>query len=206
MAKKYCSSCGKPLKTGANFCAFCGTSINQQTEPAPARPTNTDLPQAKIIPQEHVSPVAQVTFMFSYIAKTAIVPFLMIIASFFQPLIGGLFLLGYLLVVGLIAHMAWSHYFFSVSETHFEKQHGIIHKKSVTIPFDQIQNVNVSRSLLDQMLGIARIDVQTAGNNKQAPREVIGGSFSIAEGHLVGVDINRAKEVHDTLMKKVANS
>lgn len=223
MARIYCTNCGQLVGQNANFCPFCGAATHGEaaavytharetpetstTSPPPTR-TSPYEPEAKLVSQtierEHVSPMAHLTFGLYYLRTTGVVFILGVVIAIFEPLVGALISVGYLVALTLITHVIWDSYYFSVDSTHFQKDHGIIHKKSVTIPFDQIQNVNITRTLIDQIFGLAAIDIETAGGNLHEKREVIGGARTRAEAHLSGMDFKRAKEVHDIILQKVS--
>lgn len=224
MARIYCSNCGKLTGNEANFCPFCGAAVRGKDAAAYTRtqdhtqalaavatppPTRTapEPPEegttSKTVERENPSPIAQVLFGLHYLKTTGVVLLMAVVVAIIDPIVGIGIAAGYLVILFVATHLIWSNYFFSIDSTHFHKQHGILHKKSVTIPFEQIQNVNITRSLVDQIFGLAAIDIETAGNSMSDKRAVVGGRMSRAEGHLSGIDFARAKEIHDILLQKV---
>jgi membrane protein YdbS with pleckstrin-like domain len=224
MNRIYCSNCGHMIPGNSNFCRFCGAAqhgpesavyhadgpqlpVHAQVDPSSYN--DADAQQAlaaKVIEKRHLAGRAKISFFIGYIGKTSLLPLIIIIGLFLQPMFFGVLAVGYLLVVYAVTILVFNHFYFSVSNTHFSKEYGIFHKKHVTIPFEHIQNVNIRRSLLDQILGLARVDVESAGSSAVKPKEIIGGSNSLAEGHLPGLTLKDAKEVHDLMLQKAAVS
>ena len=88
----------------------------------------------------------------------------------FLPLIIAL-----LLAMLLVAYLTWYNYRYEMTSSGFRKEMGIIFKRYVTIPYDNIQNVDIYRSLLDRLLGLSHLMVQTAGSElKTAESELPG--------------------------------
>lgn len=205
----------------SNFCPYCGAAqhgeqaavYNQALQATPQQPVQAD-PEAALLREyplaktnvgkQHLAPRAIVAFVLAYIGRTSLILLLLVASIYFDPLLAGTGFVSYGIILLLIALLAWSNFYYCVDDTSFQKQHGIFHKYNVTIPFSQIQNVNISRSIIDQLLGLARIDIETAGDADTAQRSVIGGSLSQAEGHLPGVTIAQAKRLHDILLQKAA--
>lgn len=210
----------------SNFCSYCGSATRRVDEMAVKEPikigeaamVDTPSPDEQIeageskytkaivdrLSRQHVAPEAHLLFGLNYLMMTGIVPIFGIISIFVEPFLGLIVTIGYFLILGAVTHLMWNSYFFAVEELHFSKQYGIVHKQSVTIPYDQIQNVNISQTFIDQLLGLARVDIETAGNNKSQKTEVVGGSMSKAEGHLVGVTLDKAKEIREIILDNVA--
>ncbi len=82
----------------------------------------------------------------------------------------------------------------------FRKEHGVINKKYVTIPYSKIQNVDINRGLLARILGLSDLHIQTAGASATVGR--YGMQMGGAEGMLPGLEINVAEELRDELIKR----
>jgi len=144
---------------------------------------------------------AVIAFFISYVVKTAILLPLLFIALVFDPLFGLLGIGIYVLALYITAMVIYSSFYYWVDDHSFHKSYGIIHKKDVSIPYQQIQNVNINRSLTDRMLGLSRISIETAGNNATKDSSSnVSSVTSSAEGYIPGVDLQCAKEVHDLLL------
>jgi membrane protein YdbS with pleckstrin-like domain len=221
MSKIYCSNCGKLTDYNANFCRYCGApqhgeeSAIYRAQEAPIRPPTvpSDAAEARVetpkerrledevVPKRHLSPNAIWLFYINYLFKTFIIIPLLIIGTLYEPLVG-LILAAYLLVTFLIATLVYNYFYFAVNDDQLEIDYGIIHKRHVSLPFRQVQNVNITRTLIDRALGIARLEIESAGASHGQKRDIIGGTRSKAEAYLPGVSMRDAKHLHDVILQK----
>ena len=101
-------------------------------------------------------------------------------------------------ILGIIAAYVWSKwqyrfYHYELREDGFRKEYGVITKRYVTIPYERIQNVDIYRGLLERILGLSALKVQTAG----------GSSINVgAEGSLPGLSHEVAEQLRDELVKR----
>ena len=155
------------------------------------------------IPKQHLAPNAQLLFFLNYIGKTAIILPMLIVGLFFQPLYVGAIFVAYILLTYLVALLVYQNFVFWVDDNGFEKEYGVFHKYHVGIPFQQVQNVNIKRSIIDRMLGIAHIEIETAGSSAVVGQATVSSaSKSTAEGVLPGITTECAKQVQDILLTK----
>ncbi|MEW6528505.1 MAG: PH domain-containing protein [Candidatus Micrarchaeota archaeon] len=103
--------------------------------------------------------------------------FLMLIGAIFMPYL-------------VWTELRYRNYTYYLSETEITIRRGVLRIERISIPFEKIQNVNVSRSILERILGLATIKIETAGSN---PLE--------AEGFLPG--INNYRELVDKITERV---
>ena len=107
----------------------------------------------------------------------------------------------YLIGVVVIGEFIWAkltvHFYrYELREDGFRKEHGIIWKKYVTIPYDRIQNVDIFRGFWARVLGLSDIQIQTAGG-------ITAGSYgAFAEGRLPGVSKEEAEKIRDELIRR----
>lgn len=87
---------------------------------------------------------------------------------------------------------------YELTEDVFKKEHGIIWKKYVSIPYERIQNIDIHRGVVDRILGLSSLSIQTAGYGAiGGMRRGIGG-----EGYLPGLGKNKAEEIRDELIQR----
>lgn len=220
MAKIYCSNCGQLIPESSNFCPYCGAPqhgqasalyraqaapIEQATAPSPevvrAKGSLALRLQREVIPRRHLSTRAIWLFFINYNLRMAIVFPFFAVGIYFELLVAGL-LVAYLIMVYLIASLVYNHFYFSIDNHGFQKEYGIIHKRRVSLPFRQIQNVNVTRTVFERLLGIARLEIETAGSSSIKRRDIVGGIKSKAEGVLPGIMLDDARHLHDVLLQK----
>lgn len=83
------------------------------------------------------------------------------------------------------------HYSFGVYSDRIEVKRGIIGRREVSIPFGRIQNVEVYRGILDRLMGIGSVHVETAGSSRPI----------MAEGMIMG--LRNPQPVADYLLRRV---
>lgn len=113
-------------------------------------------------------------------------------------------LLALFLVVGIISYiwakLTYHYYRYDLSELVFKKEHGVIYKKYVSIPYDRIQNVDIHRGILARLLGLSDLQIQTAGGISMSSY----GAFS--EGRLVGLSKEEAERLRDEVIQRSRSS
>ena len=96
-----------------------------------------------------------------------------------------------------LTHRFWR---YELTENSLKIEKGIIWKKYVSIPYDRVQNVDIYRGLVDRILGISDLYVQTAGYSGSSLRHKKGGISS--EGRLPGLAPEIAEQLRETLVKR----
>ncbi|MEX2514752.1 MAG: PH domain-containing protein [Candidatus Paceibacterota bacterium] len=94
-----------------------------------------------------------------------------------------------LVIVYSVLWVRW--YYYEVAPDEFKKEYGVISKSYTSIPYSRIQNVNIERSLLERMLGISTLQIQTAGTG-----------MIQAEGRVPGIEKDTAEEVREAILSK----
>jgi uncharacterized protein len=100
----------------------------------------------------------------------------------------------------LQAWLTYKFYLYELREDGFRKENGIIWKRYVTIPYERIQNVDIYRGVIDRLLGLSVLHIQTAGGT------VRGGSGTSPEGQLPGLSVKVAEQVRDELVRRAKHS
>lgn len=231
MSKKYCINCGALIPDSAKFCPSCGApqqgqESKQLRAKAPAvafqaasvaikgaktqkkpqkEKVEPDTSLAQTIERRRLSSNAVYSFFIAYLMKTSILLFLFLAAIYFEPVLSVLGLLAYLVCLYIAAAIVQNNFYYKVDEVGFQKSYGVIHVRQVTIPFEQVQNVNIRRSLTDRMLGLSRVSIETAGSSDGSTTGVSGLNQTTAEGYLPGLNLEDAKELHDVLLSKTTS-
>ena len=115
-----------------------------------------------------------------------------------------LYIAGFMVFVIIIAFI-WARLFYSsfrfqLSGDSYRAEWGVIWKRYVSIPYERIQNIDITRGILDRLLGLSHLHIQTAGYGAAGARG--GGS----EGSLPGLDVARAEELRDELIRRAKGS
>jgi len=98
------------------------------------------------------------------------------------------------------AKLSYDAYRFEITEKSFKKEYGVIWKRYVSIPYERIQNVNISRGLLMRIIGLSSLEIQTAGYGSTGRRYFgFGGG---AEGSLPGLSPDGAEQLREELINR----
>lgn len=78
----------------------------------------------------------------------------------------GLKEVGYIIAVLflIISYLQYRRFFFYVVDDKFVMEKGLLSRDRITIPFDRIQTVNLNQNLIQQLLGVMAVKVDTAGS------------------------------------------
>ncbi|EGQ43111.1 MAG: putative membrane protein [Candidatus Nanosalina sp. J07AB43] len=74
---------------------------------------------------------------------------------------------GLIIGVNLVwQYLIWRNYNLNLEENNLKITKGVLSKEDRKIPFDRIQNVDIKRNIVHRLMGISRLNVETAGGNK----------------------------------------
>ncbi|MGX7666111.1 PH domain-containing protein [Flavobacterium pedocola] len=81
----------------------------------------------------------------------------------------GLGLIVVILVVGIIAYLQYWNFTFYIDEDNdeFIINKGVLNKTKIAIQLHKIQQVNINQTLIQKIIGVHALDVDTAGSNKK---------------------------------------
>ncbi len=216
MNKIYCSNCGQLIDGKANFCTFCGVpqhgqeagGFRAQDTPVESGAASEKLQQdITPIPKSHLDARAIWVFFLSYFGKTSLLLPLILVGAFFLPQIFLPALVAVLVLMFVVALFIYNNFQYEVDLTGLQIDSGVIHKKHVTVPFEQVQNVNIERSLVDRFFGLAKLSIETAGSSTSNPQTVAGFNGQVkSEAYLPGIDLEYSKVIHDTLVDGASNA
>lgn len=72
-------------------------------------------------------------------------------------------------VIGLVvARLEYRNYTFTFEEFDLKLKRGIIGTKTISIPYRQMQDINIERSVLHQMTGTSRVVIDSAGHEEKS--------------------------------------
>ncbi|MBS3075666.1 PH domain-containing protein [Candidatus Pacearchaeota archaeon] len=114
----------------------------------------------------------------------------------------GIFYIIFTIIIGEIyARMAYNRWFYEFTDAQLRTERGIIWKKYSNLPYERIQNIDISRGILARMLGFSTVHIQTAGFS-YAPNSRGMGS----EGYIPAVTMQEAEHIREFLMKKISKN
>jgi uncharacterized membrane protein YdbT with pleckstrin-like domain len=62
-------------------------------------------------------------------------------------------------------HLSYINFTYELAETELIIRQGILTRKTIVIPYVRIQNINSERTVLERLLGLATLAIETAGTN-----------------------------------------
>lgn len=69
----------------------------------------------------------------------------------------------FLILQLLYSYKSYLNFKFYIKNEHFYLKHGVFKISDVEIPFDRIQNININQNLIQQMLNVVGVEIETAG-------------------------------------------
>ncbi len=112
----------------------------------------------------------------------------------------GLLFLGLLVLFNYMwAELSYRFYRYELTEDAYKSERGVIWKKYVSIPYGQIQNVDIYRGVIARLLGLSDLQIQTAGYGGGRGREGFGFA---SEGRLPGLSKEDAEKLRDELIHR----
>jgi putative membrane protein len=99
-------------------------------------------------------------------------PILLVVFVKEKNLSWGYFALGilaFIVLVGVIAYLKYRNFTFYIDEDNdeFIVSEGVVNKTKTTIQLNKIQQVNIKQSLIQRLVGVYALDVDTAGSDKK---------------------------------------
>ncbi len=162
---KKCPFCAEMIQDEAVKCRFCGSSLTGQ-------------PQDQAVAEEvivRVNPSFK-PIMARYLLGAAISIIVPVFLAYHADPDRRLWALIYLIVVGLIMFVWSATFHIRRNRTHYiltnrnlTVEVGIFAKSYTHIPLDKVQDVTVRRSLLDRLVDIGTIVVESAGVSGRIP-------------------------------------
>lgn len=102
-----------------------------------------------------------------------------------------LFIIGY-----VSAYFEYKNYSFTLEEYSLKVRKGIMSKEEISVPYRQIQDVNIERSFIYQIFGVSRLVFITAGREEPDIHEE-------TEAVLDPLEKNVAEEVREELLRHI---
>lgn len=113
---------------------------------------------------------------------------------------GGLVLL--IILIEIVIHLEYINWGYEFTSDSLKIEKGIIVKRYKSIPYERIQNVDITRGIIARIIGFSTIDIQTAGYSMAYGGR---GSAGLSEGHIPAVSKEGAEKIRDFLVKKISH-
>ncbi len=100
-------------------------------------------------------------------------------------------------VVGaIIAHLEYSHHTFTLEEFGIRVREGVLSINELSIPYRQMQDINIERTLLYRMCGLSRVIIESAGQEEKNDGDETDITFD-------PIDATLAEELRTLLGRKI---
>jgi len=140
-----------------------------------------------------------------------IVPFAAVLAGvMFQTsasamlIVGIFFFLFYVIAVIIIAEiyaqMSYNRWFYEFTHSNLKIERGIVWKRYSNIPYERVQNVDITRGIIARLCGFSSVNIQTAGFS------YTGRGMPASEGYIPAVSPEAAEKIREFLMKKISKN
>ena len=111
----------------------------------------------------------------------------------------------FLVVFGITLFMSWIEYSsfgYVLGENALKIKRGVIHKDEIAIPYKQIQNVDIERTVANQLSGTSKLVILTAGHEDNTTGPMKSDSGAESEGIIPIIDKNLARALQEQLLTK----
>jgi len=165
----YCNKCGTENPDDAVFCKKCGALVEAEDETRVAeRPrdvaVSTSSDSERIFSINPTLKFVALGYVFAVVAAFVLVVILTALVPGFVPLIGvGIGLL--LLLVPVYFHLQAKLVRYSLTDTTIEIDRGLVSRTTQHIPLRRVQDVTVTASIWQRMLGYGDITIDNASED-----------------------------------------
>jgi membrane protein YdbS with pleckstrin-like domain len=166
----HCSDCGSPVDADSRFCKQCGAAVSDSEETRIARPAASNLqPHDQEDDVEHVVFTSRPTLLFVKIGYGLAVAAAIILTVLINmiPRVAVPWWVSLPIALGLLLVPAYYHLKrnmvrYTLTDSKIEIDHGLIARTTRNIPLSKIQDVTVSASILQRILGFGDVVIDNA--------------------------------------------
>ena len=97
------------------------------------------------------------------------------------------------------AFLIYKNFLFKIDNNHFILQQGIISKTNTSIPFHRIQNINFKQNLVQQIINVYEVSIETAGSTDT---EIAIKALNFEDGNNLKSVILDSKEINEPVVKQ----
>ena len=157
----FCKNCGRENDDDAAFCQKCGTVLRRTVETMPTTLTPADGDVFSITPTTKF-------VMAGYVAALLFAVIVVLIASVLFPVVSYLFLVPAALLLLLIPayfHIKQKLIRYTLTDTSIEIDRGLISRTTQNIPLRRVQDVTVTTTFFQRLLGYGDITMDNASED-----------------------------------------
>ena len=192
-----CANCGSTLNPNSRFCDQCGAAAHDEEETRIARPQpsapvphdNNDSVEAVIFQVRPTMLFIKIGYAAAIVGAILLTVLLAMVRFVEIPWYYSLPVALGLLLIPAYYHLKRNMVRYTLTESRIEIDHGLIAKTTRNIPVSKIQDVTVSSSILQRLLGFGDVVVDNASE--------VGGTTIIH-------NINSPRHYADLLLREMA--
>jgi len=113
------------------------------------------------------------------------------------PVIFGAIIL-VIILAEVYARMSYNRWFYEFADNQLRLERGIIWKRYSNVPYERVQNVDITRGIIARIFGFSTVNIQTAGFS-YSPNKT-----ATSEGYIPAVPVEEAENIREFLMKKIS--
>jgi len=99
----------------------------------------------------------------------------------------------------IYAQLAYANWKYEFTDRELKLERGIIWKRYSNVPYERVQNVDITRGIIARIFGFSTVNIQTAGYSGYQR-----GGRAVSEGYIPGVDMHTAEKIREFVMHKIA--
>lgn len=165
----YCSSCGKENSDDAAFCQKCGRPFELEEETRIATRTDASVADPRATQRIFsITPTLKLVYVGYVLAVLAAFLLVGIVSVFMTTMVGvtASVILGMaLLLVPLFFHIRKKLVRYTLTDTTIEIDRGLISRTTQNVPLRRVQDVTVSASVTQRLLGIGDLIIDNASED-----------------------------------------
>ena len=105
----------------------------------------------------------------------------------------------FLILIEVYARLAYKFWKYEFTADQLRIERGIIWKRYSNIPYQRIQNVDITRGIIARLAGFSTVNLQTAGYSA-----VGNGARMSTEGYIPAVPTIEAEKIREFVIKKIS--
>lgn len=104
-----------------------------------------------------------------------------------------------IVIAEIYARLSYRFWFYEFTDSQLRIERGIIWKRYSNIPYERIQNVDITRGIIARLCGFSTVNIQTAGFSAPA-----GNRGTSSEGYIPAVPVAEAEKIREFVIKKIS--
>lgn len=105
-----------------------------------------------------------------------------------------------IIIIEVYARLSYRFWKYEFTKDQLRLERGIIWKRYSNIPYERIQNVDITRGIIARLFGFSSVNIQTAGFSVP-----VGNHYgAMAEGYIPAVPMAEAEKIREFVLKKIS--